>query len=67
MAFSYETKKQALERAHYKCENCGTGLSMTTAEAHHKTSVDAGGSDTLSNCKILCHDCHVATRTYGKH
>ena len=67
MAFSEETKKQALKDAGYKCEKCGTSLSMSTAEAHHKTSVDAGGSDAPSNCQILCHNCHVATRTYGKH
>lgn len=27
-------------------------------EAHHRT---AGGPDTLSNCEILCWDCHKAT------
>jgi len=31
-------------------------------EAHHVT---AGGSDALSNCEILCQDCHKKTRTYG--
>lgn len=30
-------------------------------EAHHRTSVDAGGDDTLSNCEILCWDCHSRT------
>jgi 5-methylcytosine-specific restriction enzyme A len=68
MAFSYETKQQALQRAGYKCEKCGKSLTMASAEAHHKTSVAAGGSDSLSNCQILCHDCHVGTTTtYGKH
>ena len=31
-------------------------------EAHHKT---AGGPDTLSNCEILCQDCHKQTGSYG--
>jgi len=31
-------------------------------EAHH---ISAGGPDILSNCEILCCDCHKATRTYG--
>ena len=35
-------------------------------EAHHKTAVASGGSDTLSNCEILCIRCHKNTRTYGK-
>lgn len=34
-------------------------------EAHHKSSVDAGGDDNLRNCEILCHACHKATRTHG--
>lgn len=68
MAFSNTTKEQALKDAGYKCEKCKTPLTMNTAEAHHKTSVDAGGSDALSNCQILCHSCHVGTTTtYGKH
>lgn len=35
-------------------------------EAHHITSVEAGGTDTLSNCEILCIPCHKATRSYGR-
>jgi hypothetical protein len=31
-------------------------------EAYHIT---AGGPDTLSNCEILCCDCHKQTQTYG--
>lgn len=34
-------------------------------EAHHIVSVAAGGKDTLSNCEILCLDCHKKTGTYG--
>jgi len=65
MAFSEETKSQALAGAGRKCERCGKALTMTSAEFHHKTSVAAGGSDGLSNCEVLCHDCHVKTRSYG--
>lgn len=35
-------------------------------EAHHKTAATKGGSDTLSNCEILCISCHKNTRTYGR-
>jgi hypothetical protein len=31
-------------------------------EAHH---ISAGGPDTVSNCEILCCDCHKRTSTYG--
>lgn len=30
-------------------------------EAHHRTSVASGGGNTLSNCQILCWDCHKQT------
>ena len=30
-------------------------------EAHHIVSQDAGGSDTYSNCEILCWNCHSET------
>lgn len=32
---------------------------------HHRTSVDVGGSDALSNCEFLCVACHINTRSYG--
>jgi 5-methylcytosine-specific restriction endonuclease McrA len=32
-------------------------------EAHHITAEDAGGKDILSNCEILCQQCHKMTRT----
>ena len=35
-------------------------------EAHHRVAVASGGSDTLSNCEILCIPCHKNTRTYGR-
>lgn len=31
-------------------------------EAHHVNSL---GTDSLSNCEILCCDCHKNTRSYG--
>jgi hypothetical protein len=32
--------------------------------AHYKISQVKGGSETLSNCQIICRRCLVATRTY---
>lgn len=34
-------------------------------EAHHKVAVKSDGSDILSNCEILCIDCHKNTGSYG--
>jgi len=30
-------------------------------EAHHKISQEAGGEPILSNCEIMCWDCHSKT------
>ena len=48
-----------------KKEHRGDDTKSTGWETHHKTSQASGGSDTLSNCEILCMRCHKATRTYG--
>ena len=80
MAFSDSTISQAWTRAGGSCEctrashghwgRCGRTLSWNFRgselqggwEAHHIT---AGGSDSLSNCEILCQDCHKKTQSYG--
>ena len=74
MAFSAQVISTAWENAHGHCEKCGKQLSWGNRgrdgrgswEAHHKTAVSSGGSDVLSNCKILCFDCHKETRTFGR-
>ena len=30
-------------------------------EANHRTRVESGGDDSLSNCEILCWPCHAKT------
>jgi len=45
--------------------NRGKDWMIGSWEAHHKTAVSVGGSNTLSNCEILCIDCHKTTRSYG--
>ena len=41
--------------------NRGRESGIGAWEAHHITSVQSGGSDSLSNCEILCWDCHIKT------
>jgi len=75
MAFSEDILKKAFARSGSRCE-CGRsnhnwhagrcsktftwGEHRTQWEAHHQKSVDAGGTDTLENCEILCLRCHGA-------
>lgn len=70
MAFSEEIVREAFKRAKGKCESCGKDLSFSNRgrdtgrgewEAHHRTRVSSGGTDVLSNCKILCWNCHKKT------
>ena len=74
MAFTQETVTTAFKRAKGKCEACGKLLIGSNRgkdgrigawEAHHITAVERGGSDGLSNCKILCIPCHKKTKSYG--
>jgi 5-methylcytosine-specific restriction endonuclease McrA len=46
-------------------DNRGNNGARGAWEAHHVTASGAGGPDTLSNCEILCVDCHKNTPTYG--
>ena len=73
MAFSEATRLQIFKNANGKCEKCGKQLVYANHihgergawQAHHKTSVAAGGNDTVSNGKALCLDCHKNTYTFG--
>jgi len=77
MAFSDEVVRRAWSRAKGCCEcrrkthghpygRCNKQLVLANNgrtgrgawEAHHRVR---GGSDTLSNCEILCWDCHSKT------
>ena len=48
-------------------DNCGKEGRRGAWEAHHRTAVASGGDDTLSNCEILCIECHKNTGSYGSH
>jgi len=47
--------------------NRGNDYARGGWEAHHRTAVSSGGDDSLSNCEILCTECHKNTHTYGHH
>jgi len=75
MAFSDYVVYQAWMRAGGKCEcrrlahahlygSCNKELVWENREAHH---VNSNGDDTLSNCEILCWDCHKKTLSFGAH
>ena len=45
-----------LERDGYKCCNCRT--QSATLDCHHVVPIGAGGSNRLTNLKIVCRACH---------
>lgn len=51
-----ELRLKALERDGYRCANCGrSGVEL---HAHHIVPLSVGGTNSLSNLKTLCEDCH---------
>ncbi len=80
MSFSDNVVSTAWNRAGGKCECTRKGCDHTgrcnkalnwgergkeTAggwEAHH---INRNGGDVLSNCEILCQDCHKNTQSFG--
>lgn len=81
MPFSEETVQRAWKRAGGRCEcrrrshNHSYGVchkqlvwanrgreGRGSWEAHH---INSNGGDGLSNCEILCWDCHKRTRSFG--
>jgi 5-methylcytosine-specific restriction endonuclease McrA len=77
MAFSEATKTAAIAKAGYRCEcrriehrhfggRCNERLVTGRYDVHHKTSLLAGGSDSLSNAEALCIPCHENTYSYGR-
>ena len=53
--FTSEIKAQVLKRADYCCERC---WSENDLECHHRLALQLGGTSTLENCIVLCHNCH---------
>lgn len=68
--FPKDVVDAAWMRSRGRCEKCSKELSKGSRgkesamgwEAHH---INSNAEPTLSNCAILCQDCHKATRSYG--
>jgi 5-methylcytosine-specific restriction endonuclease McrA len=63
-----ECKRQCPEHLGRRCNkelDPKNNVSGKKWHAHHIVSQEAGGSDTLENCEILCIKCHENTQSYG--
>ena len=55
MSFPPSVKRDAKERAHYRCVNCQSPFFV---EVHHIVPRKHGGSDDFKNAAPLCSNCH---------
>lgn len=67
----WEKQRQlALQRAGNRCEGCGRPAGVVKLAVHHIMGYAYGGTNDLSNLKVLCAggdqaDCHPALESYG--
>jgi hypothetical protein len=58
--FSSVVKKKAIERSGNRCERCGLDFDENyQGEFHHIIPIVHGGNNTIENCSLLCHVCHL--------
>ena len=59
-------RPRALRRARFRCEVVGCGVvGGALLEVHHVVSVELGGSDLLSNLRVLCVVHHLGVHRGG--
>lgn len=59
--FSHDVKRARLEYQSFQCAECGKDLwrkPLSQSQAHHIEMHKRGGSTDLSNCVVLCPECH---------
>ena len=56
--FSAKTKDLAARRANGRCECCYLPFGGARPEFDHVLPAADGGKATLSNCQVLCRNCH---------
>lgn len=53
-----KNRQHAFERAHGKCQYCGTRLMPAEWECDHRVSLRDGGTNDITNLIITCKPCH---------
>lgn len=46
-------------RAGYRCEKCGEIVTWQNGEMDEIVPRGRGGKQTMDNCQLLCHACHM--------
>jgi len=58
-AFSDKQQNQVYKEQGEKCAICKNKFKKEELEAHHKLAFADGGETIVSNCQMLCKDCHT--------
>jgi len=56
--FPTKVKAQALRLCDGFCQGCGIKLTIGNVEYDHELPDGLGGSAKISNCRVLCRNCH---------
>jgi hypothetical protein len=58
--FPSQIKKKVIDRSQNRCERCKIDFDDDClGEFHHIKPVVYGGKNTIENCTLLCHNCHL--------
>ena len=58
LEFSPKTKTEAFRLANGRCRHCLVKLSVGNVRYDHHVAAKLGGDNSLSNCQVLCRNCH---------
>lgn len=56
-----DRKNEVIKRNGNQCDKCGSRIHL---HLHHIKPLSKGGSNKISNLKLLCEDCHL--KTHGR-
>lgn len=65
--FSEKQQKQVYKNQGCACALCHKKFDFNLLEAHHKVAFADGGETTISNCLMICHDCHAEITAKQNH
>lgn len=65
--FTEKQQAQAYMNQGKKCDICKKPFDIEELEAHHKVAFGDGGETTISNCQMLCKNCHADITAHQNH